>query len=262
MIVTLAVMLAAIAVPPAPKHHVTDTVSILGSSTQAKIENELSDFEKKTGDQVIVWIGDTTGDTPLEQWTVQAAQTWKIGHKGKDNGAVLFVFRKDRKARIEVGYGLESVLTDAQSRRIIDDTIAPAMRAGNVDKAVQDGVDSMLRAIDSEQAPAAPKPAFNLFSAIGHAIGMTFTAIKYIVGGLLILFVLFYFIFGELVTWIRRGKRHGDWMDDFMSPIKSDQANADKYSGGAHGGGGGGGSGGGFSGGSGSFGGGGASGGW
>lgn len=261
MIVALAVMLVAIAVPPAPKHHVTDTVSILGSSTQEKIENELRDFEKKTGDQVIVWIGDTTGDTPLEQWTVQAAQTWKIGHKGKDNGAVLFVFRKDRKARIEVGYGLESVLTDAQSNRIIDNTIAPAMRAGNADKAVQEGVDNMLRAIDSEQAPPAPKPSFNLFSAIGHAIGMTFTAIKYIIGGLLILGVLFYFIFGELITWIRRGKRHGDWMDDFMSPIKSDQAAADTYSGGAHGGSGGGG-GGGFSGGGGSFGGGGASGGW
>jgi uncharacterized protein len=260
MIVALAVMLAAIAVPPAPKHYVTDTVGILSSSAQDKVENELRDFEKKTGDQVIVWIGDTTGDTPLEEWTVRAAQTWKIGHKGKDNGAVLFIFRKDRKARIEVGYGLEAVLTDAQSNRIIDQTIAPSMRAGNVDKAVQDGVDGMLRAIDSEHAPPAPQPPFNFFSAVGHAISMTFTAIKYIIGGLLILFVLFYFVFGELITWIRRGKRHGDWMDDYMSPIKSDQAAAGTYSGGGRGSAGGGG--GGFSGGGGGFGGGGASGGW
>ena len=157
--------------------------------------------------------------------------------------------------------GLESTLTDAASARIIADDIAPAMRAGDVDKAVQDGVAGILNAIFAPDAPPPPKPPFNLFSAIGHAIGMTFTAIKWIVGGALILFVAFYFIFGELVTWIRGGKKHGDWMDDYMSPIKSDQANAGKYSGGGyavHGGGGGGG----FSGGGGSFGGGGASGSW
>ncbi len=259
----LIVLLAAIALPPAPTHFVTDRAGMLSSSTQDAIETELHNFESKTGDQVIVWIGNSTGDTPLEEWTVDAAQKWKIGRKGMDDGAVLFIFVKDRKARIEVGYGLESSLTDARAAEIIRDTIGPEMAAGTPDKAVRNGVDEMLRAIDAGHAPPAPPKPFNLFAAIGHAIGMTMLWFKYIVGGAILLFIVFYFVFGELVTLFRWGKPHGDWMDSYMDPIHQDIAAGEKSGGGGYvGHGGGGGSGGGFSGGGGSFGGGGASGGW
>ncbi len=256
----LMMLLAAITTPPAPTHFVTDTVGMLGSSTQDAIETELHEFESKTGDQVIVWIGESTGDTPLEEWTVDAAEKWKVGQKGKDNGAVLFIFRKDRKVRIEVGYGLEESLTDARAAAIIRDTIGPEMAAGTPDKAVRDGVDEMLRAIDTDHAPPAPPKPFNLFAAIGHAIGMTMLWFKYLVGGVILLFVVFYFVFGELVTLFRRGKPHGDWMDSYMDPIHQDIVAGEKSGEGNYGGRGG--SGGGFSGGGGGFGGGGASGGW
>jgi len=259
---SIVVLLAAIAVPPAPTRLVTDGAGLLSASAQDAIETELRNFESKTGDQVIVWIGDSTGDTPLEEWTVDAAQKWKVGRRGEDNGAVLFIFVKDRKARIEVGYGLESTLTDARAAAIIRDTIAPEMAAGTPDKAVHDGVDEMLRAIDADHAPLAPPKPFNLFSAIGHAIGMTMLWFKYIVGGVILLFVVFYFVFGELVTLFRRGKPHGDWMDSYMDPIHQDIAAGEKSGSGGYAGRGGGGSGGGFSGGGGGFGGGGASGGW
>jgi uncharacterized protein len=259
----LIALLAAIAVPPAPTHFVTDTAGMLSSSAQDAVEAELRGFESKTGDQVIVWIGDSTGDTPLEDWTVDAAEKWRVGRRGMDDGAVLFIFKKDRKVRIEVGYGLESSLTDARAAEIIRETIAPEMAAGTPDKAVHDGVDEMLRAIDADHAPPAPPKPFNLFAAIGHAIGMTMLWFKYLVGGAILLFVAFYFVFGELVTWFRRGKPHGDWMDSYMSPIHQDIEEGEKYGGsGGVAGHGGGGSGGGFSGGGGSFGGGGASGGW
>ena len=71
-----------------------------------------------------------------------------VGAKGKDDGAVLFLFMQDHKVRIEVGYGLESTLTDAPAARIIADTIVPAMKRGDADDAVTDGASAMLAAID------------------------------------------------------------------------------------------------------------------
>ncbi len=95
-------------VPPKPEHRVTDTAALISNDTRESVELELRDYESATGHQVIVWIGDTTGDVPLETFTVDAANAWKVGRKGKDDGAILFIFAKDHKARIEVGYGLES----------------------------------------------------------------------------------------------------------------------------------------------------------
>ncbi len=134
-------------VPPTPTHYVTDTQSALSATTRTTLDTELRAYERATGHQVIVWIGDTTGDTPLEEWTVQAAHQWKIGRAGKDDGAILFLFMKDHKVRIEVGYGLEGSLTDATSQKIIDSTIRPKMRAGDTDGAVQQGTEQMLLAI-------------------------------------------------------------------------------------------------------------------
>jgi uncharacterized protein len=267
MIFALALMLAMTA-PPAPTEEVDDTIGAMSTAAHDKVESEIETFDKKTGHQVVVYIADSTGGEALERYTSNAAEDWQIGNKGKDDGVVLFLFKRDRKARIEVGYGLESDLTDARSGEIIGDDIAPAMKAGDVDRAVEDGVGAILSTLDAANAPAdAPKPKFHFFAAVGHAISWTYHAIYYLAGALLLGFVAFYFIFGELVTWFRRGKPHGDWMDDYMHPIAQDQAAGDTggggyYHGAAGSSSGGGGGGGGFSGGGGSFGGGGASGGW
>ncbi len=251
MIAAAIFVLAAVAIPPTPTHYVTDTANALSASAQTQMETELRDFKAKTGDQVIVWIGQTTGDEPLERWTVDAAERWKAGRKDKDNGAVLFVFMQDHKIRIEVGYGLESKLTDAESARIISETITPAMRKGDIDGAVQGGVDGMLVAIDpvaaGEVAPSeAPSAGVDdPTDQIGKAV---FAAIA-------IAFVLFMLI----LSIVRRGKKRGDFLDSFM--ISTDSGNVDG-GGGTNFGGWGGGGGGGFSGGGGGFGGGGASGGW
>jgi uncharacterized protein len=134
-------------IPPTPAQYVTDNANALSQSARASIENELHAYETATGHQVIVWIGQTTGDVPLETWTGETADHWKIGRRGKDDGAVLFVFMHDHKARIEVGYGLEGALTDADSFRIIDQVIRPRMRANDVDGAVGGGVAAMLKTI-------------------------------------------------------------------------------------------------------------------
>jgi uncharacterized protein len=146
---------AAFSVPPTPDHYVTDVAGALDDSTAPALENELRAFEKATSHQVIVYIAQTTGDVPLETYTAQAAHTWRIGRKGKDDGAVLFLFMQDHKVRIEVGYGLESSLTDAAANRIIQDEILPRMRLGDVNAAVTAGVEKMIAAIDPSFTPTA-----------------------------------------------------------------------------------------------------------
>jgi uncharacterized protein len=191
------VLAAAITAPPRPTEYVTDNAGALSSSTVQKLDSELNHYEDVTGHRVIVWIGQTTGDVPLEDWTVNAAQTWKIGRKGKDDGAVLFMFMQDRKIRIEVGYGLEGSLTDADSSRIINETIRPAMRAGDTDGAVKAGVDRMLLTIT---------PSFK--DQIGHAVATPSTGsddTRSIIGSL----IIFLFVFALLIflARTRAGKR-------------------------------------------------------
>ncbi|HET9393382.1 MAG TPA: TPM domain-containing protein [Candidatus Rubrimentiphilum sp.] len=237
------VLAAALTAPPRPTEYVTDNAGALSSSTVQKLDTELNHYEDVTGHRVIVWIGQTTGDVPLENWTVNASQTWKIGRKGKDDGAVLFLFMQDRKIRIEVGYGLEGSLTDADSSRIINETIRPAMRAGNPDAAVQAGVDRMLLTIT---------PSFK--DQIGHPVATPATSsdeTRSIVGSL----IIFLFIFGLLIflARVRAGKRprgsSGLWF--LGTGIGSGSSGGGGFGGGLGGGGFGGG-----------FGGGGASGGW
>ncbi len=134
-------------VPPTPHQYVTDGAGALTEATRTALESELRSYEASTGHQIIVWIGQTTGDVPLELWTAETAHTWRIGRRGLDDGAVLFVFMSDRKVRIEVGYGLEGALSDADAKRIIDEQIVPAMRSGDTNRAIADGVRAILTTI-------------------------------------------------------------------------------------------------------------------
>jgi uncharacterized protein len=237
------VLAAALTAPPRPTEYVTDNANALSSSTVTNLDNELQAYEDTTGHRVIVWIDQTTGDVPLENFTINAAETWKIGRKGNDDGAILFLFMKDHKARIEVGYGLEPVLTDAQSFRIINDTIRPQMRAGDTDGAVQAGVDQMLLTIT---------PSFK--DKIGHAVAAPSDNSQELPGGAIGSIILFILIMALLIFLARkRGGRGGTGMWILGSAL-----------GGGWGSSGGGGFGGGLGGGGfgGGFGGGGASGGW
>jgi uncharacterized protein len=146
-------------VPPAPTHYVTDNAGALSSATRAAVDAELKTYEKATGHQVIVWIGDTTGDVPLETWTGETAHQWHVGRRGKDDGAILFLFMSDHKVRIEVGYGLEGSLTDADASRIIRDDIVPRMKADDPNGAVSSGVAAMLTTITPSYTGVTPPPA-------------------------------------------------------------------------------------------------------
>jgi uncharacterized protein len=246
-------------IPPTPDHYVTDNAAALSDGARSAIESELANFEKTTGHQIIVYIAQTTGDVPLETWTGETADHWKVGRKGKDDGAILFVFMQDHHIRIEVGYGLESKLTDADASRIINDDIRPKMRSGDVDGAISSGISGMLATIDSSYKPSSlPSPAPS--SSDSGAVIVIFIV------AFLFACVIAFVVIAQIVGTIRYGYlilREGpDKARKDMS--KWGWAFAGGGAGYSSGGGGfsSGGGGGGFSAGGGGFGGGGASGGW
>lgn len=232
----LAALAAEAPLPAPPTRWATDGVGFLSVPGLARLDARLEAFERTTGDQVLVWIGDTTGQTPIEDWAVRTFAAWKVGRKGLDNGLVVFVLAKDRKIRIEVGYGLEDRVPDATASRVIREVIAPRIQAGDADGALDAGVGALLGAIRPDLATGdglAPSP-------VGPArAARRLTPGQLVFGGLLVL--------GFLVLLV-------------TNPGLALYLLVSILSGGRGGGGGGGG--GGFSGGGGRSGGGGATGGW
>jgi uncharacterized protein len=159
---------AEVPVPPLTGR-VVDTTGTLSPADIASLTRTLEDLEKRKGSQVAVLIVPTTGEETIEQFSIRVADAWKIGRKKIDDGALLVIAKNDRHLRIEVGYGLEGVLTDATTRRIIDEIITPKFKAGDFAGGVTAGLNRMIRLIDGEQLPA-PEPERwqepNLFSQI------------------------------------------------------------------------------------------------
>jgi uncharacterized protein len=151
MLAFLLVLVSSIIVPPKPAKYVTDNARVLDAARASALNEKLAQFERDTSNQVLVYVDrNLPADTTIEQLGSEAMHQWGVGQKGKDNGAVLFLFTGDRKMRIEVGYGLESVLTDAKARDITSTIIKPRLKATDYDGAVEQGVDGILAVVRSE----------------------------------------------------------------------------------------------------------------
>lgn len=129
---------------------VNDYAHMLSPEAVQRLDATLADFERTDSTQVVVLTIPSLQDESLEEYSIKVAQAWGIGRKGRDNGAVLLVSKGDRKVRIEVGYGLEGVLTDALSGRIISQAITPAFKEGNFDAGVENGVAAIIQATRGE----------------------------------------------------------------------------------------------------------------
>lgn len=143
---------------PALTAQVVDSTGTLSNEQQAALIQKLQAFEVAKGSQIAVLLVQTTQAEPIEQYALRVAESWKIGRKGVDDGAILVVALQDRALRIEVGYGLEGALTDITSKRIIEEVIIPQFRQGDVAGGVAAGVDQMIRVIEGEPLPE-PSPA-------------------------------------------------------------------------------------------------------
>lgn len=297
-IVLLLLVLLGTTIPPLTGR-VVDEASLLTPNQRAELERKLEEIERSTSIQIVIVTIPSLDGEPIEDYSIRLAQQWRIGQKGLENGVVILVAKAERKVRIEVGYGLESVIPDGMAGRIIREQITPRFRQNDYYGGLNAAVDALVLAARKQYpatSPASPKTAPEtprvenlifpiliagiLWFSIASAFAGAGCIVPYLISGLsaavLFPFALLMsgwtsllnfwlplggFFFGVLMTPILRSMKNERGSDRWKRRTWTTPSYRRAGRGGGFGGGWGGG-GGGFSGGGGRFGGGGASGGW
>ncbi len=155
----------ALDVPARPEGRVTDLTGTLSGNEKASLERKLADFERETTNQIAVLLIPTLGGDSLEDYSIRLAEKWKVGQKGRNNGVIFLIVKKDRKMRLEVGYGLEGALTDALSSSIINNEVAPRFKAGQFYQGIDAGVSAIraatrgeYKAVEKRKRPSRSSP--------------------------------------------------------------------------------------------------------
>jgi uncharacterized protein len=146
---------------PRPTGYVNDFAHLLDPAARVSLEARLAQFDRATGNQIAVAIFPDLGGTPITDFTVGLEEAWKVGRRGRDNGVLLLVALRERQVRIEVGYGLESQITDAGAGTIIREILAPAFRQGRYADGLTGAVDALIGLIQqgSPVGPGTPQAA-------------------------------------------------------------------------------------------------------
>ena len=151
-IFAIAMFVAATHVPAADVPYLTgrvvDNAEILSPPARDRIAGLLKAHDEKTSNQIAVLTLPTLDGESVEVYATRVFEAWKLGQKGKDNGVLVVVVPKDRKMRIEVGYGLEGTLPDVAAARIIRNVMTPAFKAGDYDQGVGDGVAAIVATLE------------------------------------------------------------------------------------------------------------------
>lgn len=174
-----AVAHAADVLPPRPATHFTDAAGVVPGPAKAQITAILERFERESSNQILVAVYPAMeSQSSVSDYTFRIAESWKAGQKGKDNGAVLFVFVGDRKIFIQVGYGLEASLPDALCKQIIEERILPRFRTGDWGGGLLAGVEAMVEATKGQyvaqtgKAGRPPPGSFAMTAALCFIIGI------------------------------------------------------------------------------------------
>lgn len=139
---------------PALTGRVVDDAHILSSDSVAHLDQILEDYERGTGNQVVVITLPSLQNYDIADYGYQLGRAWGIGQKDKNTGALLIVAPNERKVRIEVGYGLEGTLTDAQSEIIIQNVILPYFKQGAMEQGVIAGTQAILDVLGGKSVAA------------------------------------------------------------------------------------------------------------
>jgi uncharacterized protein len=230
---------------------VVDRTGTFSKSEISDLETMLEKYEKATGNQMVVAFISSTGNAPIEDYSIDLAEKWKIGIKGKDNGIIILVAKDDRKMRIEVGYGLEGILTDLQTKLIINNIMTPFFRKNGYYSGVKAAVLSIAETTGAR--PEFKDEYQNTDTSETTSANTTPYISKFKTGSTIITIIIVIIFIGFSLLSNRYGRGYS---------ISGRRRNRNIFFGGDGFGGFDGGGGGGFSGGGGSFGGGGASGSW
>jgi uncharacterized protein len=153
--------ICAVAFPPLTGR-VVDEANVLSAGTRGALSSKLAELESKSGIQLVVATVNSLQGEEIEPYANALFRTWRLGEKEKNNGVLLLVAPKEHRVRIEVGYGLEGTLTDALSKIIIVNAIAPRFKAGDFDGGVSRGVDDIITVLTTDAAEWQQRPSLRL----------------------------------------------------------------------------------------------------
>ena len=245
---------------PALTGRVVDDAHVLPPATVASLEDKLKGLQDQNSRQlVVVTLPSLQGDD-IADYGYQLGRKWGIGQKGTNNGALFIIVPSEHKVRIEVGYGLEGVLTDALTSVILQTQVLPAFKAGDIPGGVTAGTDAIIQQLGADPSTAEQKAAdaaaqqAQLQQEDQYRPHRSHSPISGVFSIIFVIFVLIS-VFGRMGR--RGGMGGGFWPLLFLGGMMGGGGRDDDFGGGGFGGGGGG-----FSGGGGSFGGGGSSGSW
>jgi len=167
---------------PALTGRIVDQANIISAETRNALEPKLADLETRSGIQLVVATVVSLEGEEIEPYANELFRTWKLGERTKNNGVLLLVAPNERRVRIEVGYGLEGTLTDAVSKVIIANAIAPRFKAGDFSGGISRGVDDIVTVLTTDssewQQRRSPRPddqqvpAWVTWLLIAGAIGL------------------------------------------------------------------------------------------
>ncbi len=230
---------------------VVDTAGVFSSSDRQKVERALLDLERKTSAQLAILTVPDMGGLSIEDFSMRAAEKWRLGQKDRDNGVLILLALAEKKVRIEVGYGLEESLTDAKSGYIIRSVMLPYFREGRFAQGLYSGAEAVAGVI-SGSSDISPQELARYEKKSGRSSSGS---------GSFTFLVILFFVFLMNVSRMAGGRRGGGLLAGLLLGSLLSRGGGGRR-GGFGGFSAGGGFGGGFSGGGGGFGGGGASGGW
>ena len=169
---------------PDYKGYVNDFANVISPEKEEALQQKLNKEDKETTNQIAVVTIQTTAPEEIEGFSINLAEQWRPGQKGKDNGILMIFAMQDRKMRIEVGRGLEDDLTDIEAKEIEEDIIVPAFKQQKYEQGIEGGVDAVILAIHTADEAASSSAAISGDSGAGALI------IFLIIGGLGVLVVL------------------------------------------------------------------------
>jgi len=144
---------------PALRARVTDLAGLLSPDQTQRLEATLARYESETGHQIAVLTVPTLDGEEIESFSMRVVERWRLGQKGADNGVLLLVAPRERRVRIEVGYGLEGAIPDAVANRVIDEVIKPRFRAGDYAGGIEAATAALMAAARGEALPVERRPA-------------------------------------------------------------------------------------------------------
>ena len=202
-----------------PQGPVSDWAELLSPEQKADLNTRMEALKASNGAELAVVTVKSLQGGEIDDFAHKLFAQWGIGQKGKDNGVLLLIAVEDRKMRIEVGYGMEAVLTDAKTGRIQDEYIVPRFKEGNYAQGLMDGADALLKVMGGSELPE-PAPAEN-----NPIAGVLF----------LIFFIVIFFL---IVRSAIRGNRGGGFGGGSGGGSRSSGGGFGGFSGGSSGGGG------------------------